>query len=161
MKQVEPLAITSGRRNWVLEEFQKLLEEWRAWEVHVALIQDQPYNLNTHSEVFADGEENMRRHTILQAKTLTFLNNNFAGHGFLSGFDGTHIDRTDLRLKVRVKHRLLELDVLHASFPYAKLPEAFWKQQGKELVERPSRKTGDAAVDVAASYLKNPLSSGG
>lgn len=161
MKQLEPLAITNGNRDWVLTEFQKLHEEWKAWEQHVALLEDQPYNRNTQSEVFADGEDNMRKHTILQAKTLTFLNNNFAGHGFLSGFDGTHIDRTDLRLKVRVKHRLLELDVLQASVPYAKLPEAFWKQKGKELIEHLSRKTGDSAVDVAASYLKNPLSSRG
>lgn len=50
-----------------------------------------------------------------------------------------------------------QLDMLRASLEYAKVPEAFWKQKGKELVEILLQKSGDAAVDVAASYLKNPM----
>jgi len=54
----------------------------------------------------------MNIHEIFQAKTLTFLNNNITGHGFIKGFDGKAGDRTDLRLKIRVKHRLHQLRIL-------------------------------------------------
>ena len=69
--------------------------------------------------ILADGEENIKKHKILQAKTLEFLEKNIAGHGFISGRDGTHVDRTDLRLNFRVKHRLDELDELRACLEYA------------------------------------------
>jgi hypothetical protein len=157
MKQVQNVEITNPNRAWVVSEFEKLYAEWVSWLAEVAQIVDQPYDRNTRSEVFADGEDNMRKHDVLQAKTLTFLNNNIKGHGFIEGFDGTHIDRTDLRLRIRVKHRMHQLDMLRASLEYAKVPEAFWKQKGKELVEILLKKSGDAAVDVAASYLKNPM----
>lgn len=157
MKQVQNVEITNPNRAWVVSEFEKLYAEWVSWQAEVAQIVDQPYDRNTRSEVFDDGEDNMRKHDVLQAKTLTFLNNNIKGHGFIDGFDGTHIDRTDLRLRIRVKHRMHQLDMLRASLEYAKVPEAFWKQKGKELVEILLKKSGDAAVDVAASYLKNPM----
>jgi hypothetical protein len=140
-----------------VSEFEKLYCEWVSWQTEVAQIDNQPFDQNTHTDVFADGEENMLRHEVLQAKTLTFLNNNIKGHGFISGFNGKHIDRTDLRLRVRVKHPMHELEMLKASLQYAKVPEAFWKQKGKELVEKLLKKSGDAAIDVAASYLKNPM----
>jgi hypothetical protein len=157
MKQFHNVEITNPNRAWVVSEFEKLYAEWVSWQAEVAQIVDQPYDHNTQSEVFADGEDNMRKHDVLQAKTLTFLNNNIKGHGFIDGFDGTHIDRTDLRLRIRVKHRMHQLDILRASLEYAKVPEAFWKQKGKELVEILLKKSGDSAVDVAASYLKNPM----
>lgn len=157
MNQVENIEITNPNHAWVMSEFEKLYSEWVSWQAEVAQIVDHSYDRSTYSEVFADGEKNMHRHDILQAKTLTFLNNNIKGHGFIRGFDGTHIDRTDLRLRVRVKHRMHQLDMLKASLEYAKVPEAFWKQKGKELVEKLLKKSGDAAVDVAASYLKNPM----
>jgi len=157
VKQIENIEITNPNHAWVVSEFEKLYGEWLTWHNEVVRIQDQPYDRNTQTEVFADGEDNMRKHDVLQAKTLTFLNNNIKGHGFISGFDGKHIDRKDLRLKFRVKHRMHELDMLRASLEYAKVPEAFWKQKGKELVEKLLKKSGDAAIDVAASYLKNPM----
>lgn len=157
MKQVQNVEITNPNRAWVVSEFEKLYAEWVSWQAEAAQIVDQPYDRNTRSEVFADGEDNMRKHDVLQAKTLTFLNNNIKGHGFIDGFDGTHIDRTDLRLRIRVKHRMHQLDMLRPSLEYAKVPEGFWKQKGKELVEILLKKSGDAAVDVAASYLKNPM----
>src|SRR5216683_1062111 len=69
--------------------------------------------------ILADGEENIKKHSILQEKTLEFLEQNIIGHGFIRGRDGTHVDRTDLRLKFRVKHRLEELDELRARLEYA------------------------------------------
>lgn len=157
MEQIEPLEITNPNRAWVVAELEQLYAEWLAWQREVENIVDQPYDRRTQSEVFADGERMMRRHDVLQAKTLTFLNNNVRGHGFIRGFDGQGIDRTDLRLRVRVKHRLHQLDILQASLQYAKVPESFWKQKAKELLDNVAKKTGDAAIDVAASYLKNPL----
>jgi hypothetical protein len=64
-------------------------------------------------------EQNIKRHRILQEKTLAFLEENIIGHGFISGRDGTKIDRTDLRLNIRVKHRIDDLDELRACLEYA------------------------------------------
>lgn len=157
MKQVENIEITNPNRAWVVAELEKLYATWVSWQADVAQIVDQSYDRNTQSEVFADGEDSMRKHDILQAKTLTFLSNNIRGHGFIHGFEGTHIDRTDLRLHIRVKHRMHQLDMLRASLEYARVPEAFWKEKGTELVQKLMKKTGDAAVDIATSYLKNPM----
>lgn len=144
-------------RAWVTAEFEKLYDEWVSWQAEVAKIVDHPYDRNTQSEAYADGEDNLLKHDILQAKTLTFLNNNIRGHGFIEGFDGGCIDCTNLRLSIRLKHRMHDLNMLRASLQYAKVPDAFWKQKGKELIEKLAKKSGDAAVDIAASYLKNPL----
>lgn len=114
----EPLVLTTPRKDWVAAELGRIIDEWYAWRVEVDTIVDHPYDKNTHSEVYADGEENMSKHAVLQAKTRTFLDNNLSGHGFIHGRDGRHIDRTDLRLKVRVKHRIQELEELRASLPY-------------------------------------------
>ncbi len=160
MEQLENIEILNPNQAWVVAEFEKIYAEWAAWQKQVEAIVDQPYDKNLASEVFADGKEMMLKHEVLQAKTLTFLNNNIRGHGFIRGFDGRHIDRSDLRLKIRVEHRMRDLEILRACLQYAKVPEAFWKQKGKELVEKLVKKSGDAAIDVAASYLKNPMGSG-
>lgn len=160
MEQVEHIEILNPNRAWVVSEFGKLYAQWQSWQQLADGIVDQPYDRDRESDVFADGKDMMLKHDILQAKTLTFLNNNVRGHGFIRGFNGQHIDRTDLRLRIRVEHRMRDLEILRACLEYAKVPEAFWKQKGKELVEKLVKKTGDAAVDVAASYLKNPMGDG-
>lgn len=91
-----------------------LLAEWQKWQESVSKIVDQPYDRNTQLDVFADGENMMSLHESLQAKTLAYLNQTIENHGFLTGLDGTHIDRTDLRLHFRVMHRIEELKVLVA-----------------------------------------------
>lgn len=118
-KQIEKLEIINSKKNWVIEELGRLVEEWENWQEEVALIKDHSYDKNSCSEAYADGEENMEKHKILQGKTLTFLNNNIKGHGFIKGFDGKSIDRSDLRLSFRVKHRLTELRILKDSLQYA------------------------------------------
>lgn len=122
MERFRQPALKSPNRKWVISELDKLREEWAAWAKAVGEIVDHPYNSQTHSDVFADGEANMHFHDALQAKTLTFLNNNIDGHGFINGFDGNGCDRTDLRLKHRVKHRLHALDTLRAALQYAQTP---------------------------------------
>lgn len=99
---------------WVIKELEKLMLEWADWLKEVDQIIDQPYDANRQSDVFVDGESMMQKHEILQARTLVFLNRNVRGHGFITGFDGSCIDRTDLRLKYRVKHRIQDLRVLYA-----------------------------------------------
>ena len=157
MEQAENLEFLNPNRPWVVKELDKLYQDWLTWEEEVSQIVDQPYDRNRQSEVFADGEEMMQRHEILQAKTLTFLNNNIKGHGFIKRFDGEGCDRTDLRLKYRVKHRLQNLRILLASLEYARVPESYWREKGKELVGKLVDKGSDAAVEIAASYLKNPM----
>lgn len=112
MEQLENIEILNPDRAWVASEFEKLYSEWQVWKKEVDSIVDQPYDRNRASDVFADGKDMMLKHDVLQAKTLTFLNNNVRGHGFIRGFNGQHIDRTDLRLKVRVEHRMRDLSML-------------------------------------------------
>lgn len=98
----------------VIKRLAKIIKEWEQWSEEVDKIIDQPYDRNTQLDVFADGEDMMQKHEVLQIKTLTFLNKNIRSHGFIMGFDDSHCDRTDLRLKHRVKHRLQELRILKA-----------------------------------------------
>lgn len=155
-EQIDNLEFINPNKALIFRELEKLFAEWEIWQKEILKIVDQPYDANRQSEVFADGEENMYFHEILQAKTLTFLNNNIKGHGFIKGFDGRGCDRTDLRLKIRVKHRIQQLRILLASLQYAKVPESFWKEKSKELVQSIVNKGTDAAIEIATQYLKNP-----
>jgi hypothetical protein len=40
---------------------------------------------------------------------------------------------------------------------YVLVPEGYWKEKGKEFLSVLSKSTAEGAVDVAASFLKNPL----
>jgi uncharacterized protein (TIGR02391 family) len=163
MEQIEPLEVTNPDAAWVRTEFEKLYAEWVAWQRDVEAIVDQPYDRRTQSEVFADGKENRLKHDVLQAKTLTFLNNNVKGHGFICGFDGRHIDRTDLRLKVRVEHRLHELEMLRGALPWSKTrvarpaperPGGIWTLLHKRVTEvaKPRFESGHYADAVEAAF---------
>ena len=114
VRKPRKLTFMNPDRDWVVSKLDQIIEEWREWQSVVAQIQDRPFDVNNQSAVYADGADNMKRHAILQEKTLTFLDQNIEGHNFIYGFDGDHVDRTDLRLKVRVEHRLNDLDVLRA-----------------------------------------------
>jgi hypothetical protein len=153
--ELVPLCITNPNTKWVVAELDRLIAEWNAWKEDVDKIEDHPYDHQGQSDVFKDGEANMKKHRLLQAKTLTFLNNNIEGHGFITGIDGNHIDRTDLRLRIRVKHRIDSLDELRARLAYARVPEAYWKAKGKELVDKVISTTPDKAIEIAAGYLKD------
>jgi len=155
--QIENVEFLNPNKAWVVRELDKIYSVWKAWEEEVSRIVDQPYDRTTQSGVFADGEEMLQKHEALQGKTLTFLNNNIRGHGFIKGFDGKGCDRIDLRLRVRVKHRIQNLRILMASLEYAKVPDSYWKEKAKELVDKILDKGSDAAIEIAASYLKNPM----
>jgi hypothetical protein len=136
MEQSENMEIVNPNRDWVVSEFEKLYAEWLAWEKQVAGIVDQPYDRNSESAVFADGKDMMLRHEVLQVKTLAFLNNNVRGHGFIRGFNGQHIDRTDLRLKIRVEHRMRDLAVLRGAL-LAGYADSEAQKAVRETTERP------------------------
>ena len=55
-------------RTWVVSEFENLYSQWQSWKREVDAIVDQPYDRNTHSDVFADGKDMMLKHDVLQAK---------------------------------------------------------------------------------------------
>ena len=149
---MEKLEITNPRKGWVIEELKKLIDEWENWQVTVSKIQDHPYNKQTQTEVFADGEENMEHHSILQMKTITFLDNNISGHWFINRRDGSGCDRTDLRLHIRVKHRLSDLREIEASLQYALLADSYWKQKAKEVIDKITDKSPEVALGILASY---------
>lgn len=157
---MEKLTISNPRKEWVINELGSLVEQWELWQKDVSGIEDHPYNTNTHSEVFADGEENMEKHSILQMKTITFLENHIAGHWFIDGRYERGCDRTDLRLNIRAKHRLKELREIHASLEYALLTDSFWKQKGKEVIDKIADKSPEVALKIVSGYLKNPMDSG-
>lgn len=148
------LAFKNPNKEWVIEQLDKLLEEWQGWQKEVDRIEDHPYDKNTHTEIWADGAENIKKHRILQEKTMVFLENNLDGHGFIYGRDGDQIDRTDLRLKIRVQHRIDSLDELRACLPYANIPDAYWLARGKELVDKVVKLAPGKAAELAARYLK-------
>lgn len=156
---LEKLRIINPRHDWVRNEFKKLLAEWEEWEKEVDQIEDQPIPEGLASDTFKDGKPNIRKHQMLQEKTRTFLDNNVEGHNFIKGFDGDHIDRTDLRLNFRVEHRMDELCVLDAALIYALVPEGFWMSKGKELIDRIADKAPEETLRIVSSYLKNPLDS--
>jgi hypothetical protein len=79
MEQVENLEFQNPNRAWVMKKLDKLYEEWLAWEIKVSQIVDQPYDKNNTLDVYAEGEEMMQKPEVLQAQTLTFLNNNSPG----------------------------------------------------------------------------------
>ena len=154
---MENLEIINPNKNWVIKELDALIVEWEEWQSGVAQIEDHPYDHNTQSEVYADGEENMEKHDILQAKTLTFLNNNIKGHGFIKGFDGQGCDRIDLRLSIRVKHRLTQLRILQASIKYALVPEAYLIRKAKEVTDKIIASGTETGSKILLEYLKNPM----
>ena len=159
-KQAARLEITNANAAWVTAELQKLYAEWIEWNKFAERIEDHPYDKSSQADCFADGRDNLQKHEILRTKTLTFLDNNLRGHNFmLSNEYDRPFENNLLRLRDRVPHRVHELNILIASLQYAIVPDGFWKEQGKKMVEQLAMTGPEKAIDVAASWLRNPLSS--
>jgi class 3 adenylate cyclase len=142
--QRETLALKNPDREWVVKELDALIGQWREWQKEVDTLGDDPHDPfdPKPGNVRADGEGNIKKHRILQAKTLEFLERNITGHGFIRGRDGRHVDATNLRLKSRVKHRLDELDELRACLQYTAGAQPV-------MVQPPRRVAVIFAADVA------------
>jgi hypothetical protein len=159
IEQFEPLAITNPNKAWVVKEFDKLLTEWRAWnDVVRSLGESADYDPQTCTEAIKDGWENLRKHEILREKTLVFLRNHISGAAFIFQNWPSHPHESNTsRLRDRVPNWIHRLEILEASIAYARMPESFWKEKGKELVSVITKTAPEKAVEIAASYLKNPL----
>lgn len=159
-KERPVFAITNSNKAWVVQELDKLQKEWLAWLEVVQGLPDSPdYDPNTCTEALKDGWDNLRKHDVLREKTLVFVGNNFSGYAFL--FENwkphPHEDNTG-RLATRIPGWLHRLETISASIAYARVSDAFWKAKGKDLVAQVIKTTPEKAADIAASYLKNPLS---
>lgn len=130
-----PLVLKNSNKAQITDALNKLYMEWLEWSEQVKLIEDHPYDKNTHAGCYADGEQNIQKHRILREKTLTFLNNNIQGHNFMSAQTSEWPSEYELnRLAIRVPERIHELDILKESLQYATAPDSFWKEQGKKFV---------------------------
>ncbi|MEZ8109853.1 hypothetical protein ACED56_12285 [Vibrio splendidus] len=163
MKNHEPLpvlSITNPNKVWVCEQLDSLIHEWLEWNDFCQKInEDSPdYNPSTCSEAIKDGYVNIRKHEILREKTLVFLRNHFAGAEFvLNNWKPHPHEDVCSRLNKKVPYWVHRLEVIKASMDFILVPESYWKEQGKEFLNTLSRSTAETAVEVAASYLKNPL----
>lgn len=152
-------AITNPNKAWVSEEIDKLIREWETWNDYCQKLGDSPdYNSQTCTEAIKDGHINRRKHEILREKTLVFIRNHFSGSEFVleKWPQHPHEDNTS-RLRNIVPHWIHRLEILKASMEYVQVPDSYWKARGKEFLETLSKSTTENAIEVATSYLKNPL----
>ena len=159
-KEILPVfAITNPNKVWVSEEIDKLIQEWAKWDECCQKLGDSPdYNPHTCSEAIKDGHENRRKHEVLREKTLVFLRNHFSGSEFiLDGWNSHPYENGSARLKILAPYWRHRLDILKAAMDYVQVPDGYWKGRGKEFLETLSRSSAENAIEVASSYLKNPL----
>jgi hypothetical protein len=150
MDQPQIVVLKTPRKKRILKELDAFISQWRSWGKEVAQITDHPYDRMTQSSIYPDGggeQENIRRHNILQERTLAFLKENIVGHGFIYGQHGENVDRTDLRLQIRVKHRLNDLDVLRARIDYAEVPKQL------NTVRQVSSNVGNKLLGIVPDFL--------
>lgn len=164
-KEIGPLSFSNPNKAWVMEEFEKLLDEWKEWNdfaQKLPTMEDSPeYDSNSCTESIKDGRSNLNKHEILREKTLVFLRNNFIGYEFiLAKWDRHPHESITCRLCNRVPSWIQKLEMLKASLSYARVPDSFWTEKGKELTEA-IFKSPERAVEIASSWLKNPFSGGG
>jgi hypothetical protein len=155
----QTLSFKKANQAVIYQKLDALLAEWRDW---LAELEEIPYPpVNPHNPVpfqslFRDSQENLKRHRILQEKTIVFLDNNIDGHGFICSRDGSKIDRQDLWLKDRARHRVDDLDELRACLAYANVPDGYWKATAKDALGKIKNMAPEAAVDFLAKVLQGP-----
>jgi hypothetical protein len=154
-----PFTIVNPNKAWCVKEVDKLLYEWRSGNQVVQNLADSPdFNPSTCSEAIKDGRDNLKKHEILREKTLVFLRNNFTGYEFILEKWSTHPhEDVTSRLRRRVPEWVHRLEMLQAALEYARVPDGFWKEKGKELVSAIAKKAPEKAAEIAAAYLKNPM----
>ena len=153
-------SIANPNKAWVVQELDNLRNEWAEWLGAAQNLEDSPdYDPQTCTEAIKDGFANRRKHDIIREKTLVFIGNNFTGYEFL--FENwrphPHEDNTS-RLAEIIPDWIHRLETLNASIEYARVPDGFWKEKGKQLVDEIFRAAPDKAVGIATSYLQNPTS---
>lgn len=164
-RKKEPLpvfAITNPNKAWVSSEIDRLIEKWEDWTVFCQSLADGPdsqdYDPSTCAEAIKDGYANREKHEILREATLVFLRNHFSGAEFILSKWPTHPhEDTTGRLNRNAASWVHRLKILKASMEYVQVPDGFWQGQAKQFLEKLSASTADGAIDVAKSYLMNPL----
>ncbi|MGJ8676940.1 MAG: hypothetical protein ACSHX0_05450 [Akkermansiaceae bacterium] len=158
-KEFPALAIINPNKAWVSAELDKLLNEWALWHAICQELEDSPdYDPQTCTEALKDGRYNLDRHEILREKTLVFLRNHFSGAEFvLAKWDSHPHEDITSRLRGRVPGWIHKLEILKASMDYVQVPDGFWKEKSKALVDVISKSAPEKAIEIAATYLRNPL----
>jgi len=159
IKEFKPLEITNPNKAWVAKELDSLLIEWERWKKETQNLKDSPdYTQYTCTEAIKDGWGNIKKHEILREKSLVFLRNNFIGYEFIvvSWPSHPHEGNTS-RLREKVPVWIHRFEMLKASIGYAHVPDNFWNEQGKNLVEKIAYMAPEKAAEIATAYMKNPL----
>ncbi|MQX28880.1 hypothetical protein [Sinorhizobium meliloti] len=153
------MELLNPNKGWVVAELDKFLAEWRDWLRFVSELPDSPdYNPQTCTDAIKDGWENIRKHDVLREKTLTFLATNFGGYDFLFlNWPRPPHENNMVRKAVVVPGWIHRLETLTACIDYARVPDGFWKEQGKKMVEQLALVAPEKAADTAASWLRNPF----
>jgi hypothetical protein len=158
-KSFAPFAITNPNKTWVSQEIDKLLKEWNAWnEICQNLGDSADFVQGSSSEAIKDGFANIQKHEILREKTLVFMRNHFSGADFvLSSWSSHPHEDVTSRLRRKVPVWIHRLETVKSSMDYVLVPDGFWTERGKEFLTSLSKSTSEGAIEVAKSYLKNPL----
>jgi hypothetical protein len=79
----QPLVFKTPHKSRVVKKLDAIIEEWRAWKKEVDKLGADPIDPfdPKPGRIWLDGEENIKKHNILQLKTLAFLDKNLVGHG--------------------------------------------------------------------------------
>lgn len=157
-KPREVLAITNPNKPLVVRELDQLRKEWAAWLQLATGFGDSPeFDPNTCSEAIKDGRDNLRKHDVLREKTLVFIGNNFSGYGFLFANWSTHPhDANGIRIARKAPGWVHRLETLAECIEYARVPDGYWTAKGRQLVDAVTKAAPEKAIEIAASYLKNP-----
>jgi hypothetical protein len=155
----EILTIVNPNKGWVVNELDKLLTEWREWLIVAQSLPDSPdYNPSTCTEAIKDGFSNRRKHEQLREKTLVFIGNHLSGYAFLFQNWPSHPHEANtLRLAKIIPSWIHRLETLSACIDYARVTHGFWMSKGKQLVDEIVKTTPEHGAEIAASWLKNPM----
>jgi hypothetical protein len=161
MRSMEPrqiFSLVNPNKAWIVKEADALRREWVAsLETSRKLGISPDFDPTTCSEAIKDGRENRRKHELLRERTLVFIANNFSGYSFL--FENwpsyPHEDNASRLAKI-IPIWIHRLDTLIACIEYARVPDGFWKEQGKKLVSKVAEVGPEKAAEVAENFLRNP-----
>lgn len=159
VKSLPPFEFSNPNKAWVVVETDSLLQQWRDWFTAVQSFPDSPdYDSNLETEALRHGRDKLNQHIILREKTLVFLRNNFNGFEFMvdEWSDHPHESNTSA-LTRRIPVWIHRLEMLQASIDYARVPDGFWTEKGKDLASFIFKEGPQKGAEVAASWLKNPF----
>lgn len=152
-------SIINPNKVWVSDQIDKLIKEWNDWNSYCQKLEvSSEYEPNTCTEAIKDGRVNIKKHEILREKTLVLLRNHFSGAEFIlqKWPSHPHEDITS-RLKNKIPEWIHRLEILKASMDYVQVPDGYWKQRGKEIIEMISKGGTEKALEIISTALKNPL----